>query len=271
MAKKEDVVFDVETKEVSVDVETKEAPAGASHLKMTKLTTSKDGNIFVTINNIMKDLPAIGKDSKNTQQNFWFRGIDAVMNALNPLFTRHGLFVVPHVLEQKREERQTKSGGLLIYSVITVEYTFYALDGSYIRTTIVGEGMDSGDKATNKALSIAYKYACFQVFCIPTEEMVDPDGDSPKPDGKKKSETPKATTSTTDAKGVSNTTTNNEVIELRAEIIKLAKSMGGNANESVAEATTRNVGGNNPNKCDDVEKLKALKSDLENLSKQGGK
>ena len=38
--------------------------------------------------------------------------------------------------------------------------------------------MDSGDKATNKAMAIAFKYACFQVFCIPTEEMKDPDAES---------------------------------------------------------------------------------------------
>ena len=40
--------------------------------------------------------------------------------------------------------------------------------------------MDSGDKATNKAMAIAFKYACFQVFCIPTEEMKDPDGETPE-------------------------------------------------------------------------------------------
>ena len=42
---------------------------------------------------------------------------------------------------------------------------------------VIGEGMDSGDKATNKAMAIAYKYACFQTFCIPTEEMKDPDSE----------------------------------------------------------------------------------------------
>ncbi len=41
--------------------------------------------------------------------------------------------------------------------------------------------MDSGDKASNKALSIAMKYALLQVFCIPTEDAKDPDADSPKP------------------------------------------------------------------------------------------
>ena len=35
--------------------------------------------------------------------------------------------------------------------------------------------MDSGDKATNKAMSAAYKYAALQTFCIPTEGDNDAD------------------------------------------------------------------------------------------------
>jgi len=45
---------------------------------------------------------------------------------------------------------------------------------------VYGEGMDSGDKAYNKAMSIGLKYACFQTFMIPTAS-VDPDGDTPPP------------------------------------------------------------------------------------------
>lgn len=40
--------------------------------------------------------------------------------------------------------------------------------------------MDSGDKSSNKAMSVAFKYACFQALCIPTEEMKDPDGETPE-------------------------------------------------------------------------------------------
>ena len=135
-------------------------------------------NIYETISAVMAEVGAIGKNSKNLQQNFYFRGIDAVMNALNPAFEKYHLFVVPEVLEHTREERQTIKGGTLIYSICRIKYTFFAEDGSNISAVVVGEGMDSGDKATNKAMSIAFKYACFQVFCIPTEEMKDPDAES---------------------------------------------------------------------------------------------
>lgn len=137
-----------------------------------------EGKIYKAITNCMKEIGAIGKNQKNTQQNFMFRGIDAVMNAINPALINNGIFVVPEILEQTREERQSKTGSNLIYSVCTIKYTFYAEDGSNISAVVIGEGMDSGDKATNKAMSIAFKYACFQVFCIPTEEMKDPDAES---------------------------------------------------------------------------------------------
>lgn len=138
-------------------------------------------NIYKAIGEVMKDVGAVGKDSKNPQQGYRYRGIDAVMNALQPAMIKHGIFVVPSVMEEHREERQTSRGGLLIYSVLKIKYTFYAEDGTSIEAIVVGEGMDSGDKATNKALSVGFKYACFQVFCIPTEEMIDPEVDSPEP------------------------------------------------------------------------------------------
>ena len=132
-------------------------------------------NIFESINKVMADIGAVGKNSKNLQQGFMFRGIDAVMNAINPALIKNKVFVVPEILEQIREERVNAKGKTLIYSICKVKYTFYAEDGSSIESIVIGEGMDTGDKATNKAMSIAFKYACFQVFCIPTEEMKDPD------------------------------------------------------------------------------------------------
>lgn len=142
-------------------------------------------NIYQSITAIMEEVPAIGKDKINKQQGFKFRGIDDVMNTLQPLLSRHKVFIVPEILEQTREERQTKTGGNLIYSICKIKYKFYAEDGSSIEAITIGEGMDSGDKATNKAMAIAMKYALFQVFCIPTEEMKDPDAETPEESIKK--------------------------------------------------------------------------------------
>ena len=138
-------------------------------------------NIYEAISRCMEEIGAVGKDAVNKQQGFKYRGIDAVMNAINPALVKNHVFIVPEVLEQQRQERTTNKGAVLIYSICRIKYTFYAEDGSSIEAITVGEGMDSGDKATNKAMAIAFKYACFQVFCIPTEEMKDPDGETPEP------------------------------------------------------------------------------------------
>lgn len=150
-------------------------------------------NIFESINKVMAKIGAVGKDSKNQTQGFMYRGIDAVMNAINPALVENKVFVVPTVLEQTREERTNSKGTTLIYSICKIKFTFYAEDGTSVEAITIGEGMDSGDKATNKAMSIAFKYACFQVFCIPTEEMVDPDAEchevKPKANNNKPQET----------------------------------------------------------------------------------
>ena len=138
-------------------------------------------SIYESIAAIMAEGYTITKDKKNAQQGFKYRGIDDVMNTFFPLLSKHKVFLVPEVLDCRREERQTTKGGNLIYSVLTIRYTFYAEDGSSVSAVVVGEGMDSGDKASNKALAVGMKYAMFQVFCIPTEEMIDPDATTPEP------------------------------------------------------------------------------------------
>lgn len=153
-------------------------------------------NIYESITKVIADCPAIAKDSRNTQGNgYMYRGIDAVMNVFQPLLAKHKIFVVPQVLDTIREERVTSKGANLIYSILRVKYTFFAEDGSFVEAVVQGEGMDSGDKASNKAMSAAFKYAMFQVFCIPTEEMKDSDAETPeesKPIASAKSEVKKA-------------------------------------------------------------------------------
>ena len=139
-----------------------------------------EGKIYKAISQTMKDVGIVGKNDTNQFDHYNFRGIDAVMNALNPAMIKNGIFVVPTVLESTREERQSRKGDTMMYSVLKVKYTFYAEDGSSVESVVVGEAMDRSDKSTNKAMSAAFKYACFQTFCIPTEEMKDADEESPE-------------------------------------------------------------------------------------------
>lgn len=139
--------------------------------------------IYKSIIDVMKKINAIGKDSYNKLQNFKYRGIDDVMNELHGALSDCGVFVVPEVLEENRSTGKSKNGGELFYTRLKIRFTFYAADGSNISAVVIGEAMDSGDKASNKALSIGLKYAMLQVFCIPTEDEKDPDAQSPQPQG----------------------------------------------------------------------------------------
>ena len=131
--------------------------------------------IFEAINGVMRDVGAVGKTQENTFDKYKFRGIDAVMNALYPAMTKNKVFVTPTVLDMQREDRASRDGKTMMYTVLTVKYTFYTEDGSSVDCVVVGEAMDRSDKSTNKAMSAAFKYACFQTFCIPTDEMQDAD------------------------------------------------------------------------------------------------
>ena len=101
---------------------------------------------------------------------------------LNPALAKNGVVIFPNILEVEKVEKTSKSGTVMVFTTVKVEYTFYcAEDGSSIKTIFYGEGSDTGDKSINKAMSAAMKYACFQVFCIPTENLNDDaDGHTPE-------------------------------------------------------------------------------------------
>lgn len=135
-------------------------------------------SVYKTINAVQADLArsGIGKDSTNTFDNYKFRGIDAVYNALAPLLAKHGLCILPRMLTRTVDERTSAKGGALFYVTVEAEFDFVcAEDGSKHTIRTFGEAMDRGDKATNKAMSAAYKYAAFQAFAIPTEGDNDAD------------------------------------------------------------------------------------------------
>lgn len=142
------------------------------------MTNTKPKTVYQAIVACSADIAETGisKDRKNVQQGYIFRGIDDVYNAMAPILSKHGLVILPRVLNRNVIERMNKSGGALFYTTIEVEFDFISADdGSKHIVKTYGEAMDSGDKSTNKAMSAAYKYACMQAFCIPTEGDNDAD------------------------------------------------------------------------------------------------
>lgn len=130
------------------------------------------GAIYRAIPAIMAEVGHIAKGRQATEggPRYKYRGVDDFYAALQPLLAKHGVFVAPHVLEQKREERPTKAGGVMTYTILSVRFVFWAADGSSVECVTVGEAMDTSDKSSNKAMSAAMKYAFILTFSIPTDD-----------------------------------------------------------------------------------------------------
>ena len=134
--------------------------------------------VYSAIAAVMAELAkeGIAKDRSNSQQGYKFRGIDDMYNALSPVLSRHHLCMLPRILTREVTERQTQKGNALFYVTVEAEFDLISSeDGSKHTVRTFGEAMDSADKATNKAMSAAYKYAAMQAFCIPTEGDNDAD------------------------------------------------------------------------------------------------
>ncbi len=141
--------------------------------------------IYKKMSQVMKEIGPVTKDQKNVAQGFKFRGIDQFVNALHPALVRNGVFMSPECVKESHElkevVRSNGKAGVDKHVSILMNYHFYAEDGSKVTIgPIPAEGLDSGDKATNKALSAALKYALIQTFSIPTEDMAEADLDSPE-------------------------------------------------------------------------------------------
>lgn len=134
--------------------------------------------VYQAISGVQMALAKLGieKVQENKFDKYKFRGIDDIYNALSPLLAKNKLCILPRVINRTVEERKSQKGGALFYVTVEAEFDFVAAsDGSKHTVKIFGEAMDRSDKATNKAMSSAYKYACFQTFCIPTEGDNDAD------------------------------------------------------------------------------------------------
>lgn len=136
--------------------------------------------VYKAIAAITADLAKVGiaKTDENKFDGYKYRGIDSVYNALASRLANHLLCVLPRVLSRDVVERTSSKGGQLIHTTLDVEFDLVsAVDGSKHTIRAIGEAQDRSDKSVNKAMTAAYKYAMFQLFCIPTEGD-DADADS---------------------------------------------------------------------------------------------
>jgi len=133
-------------------------------------TPTHPKTIHQALADVMRAVSPIAKLGRNSAQGFNFRGIDQVYNALHAPLADAGVFIVPEILGIERSEVATRSGGTMNHVVVTVKYHFVGPAGDEVVAVVAGEAADSGDKAISKAMSMAFKYAAFQVFSIPLGE-----------------------------------------------------------------------------------------------------
>ena len=131
-------------------------------------------NIYAALSSVMTDVLAVRKTGRNTDQNYSFRGVDAVVNAVGPVLRKHHVLLLPELLDVSYRDVRTSRDKPAREVTVRVRYTFIGPAGDKIEVTVPGESMDNGDKGTAKAMSVAYRIALLQALCIPTDEP-DPD------------------------------------------------------------------------------------------------
>jgi hypothetical protein len=131
---------------------------------------SNKPTIFEAFAAAMAEVQAVRKGDRNQQQGYSFRGIDAVVNAVGPVFRKHGIVPIPHKSEARYRDVQTSTGKPSRECTVTVTYRFYGPAGDFIEAEVPGESMDFGDKGAPKAMSVAFRIALLQALCIPTDE-----------------------------------------------------------------------------------------------------
>lgn len=135
-------------------------------------------SVAVAFAAVMAEVQSVGKDGTNTTQNYSFRGIDGVMNAVGPALRKHGVIITPRLLASNYRDVEVGRNRTLMREVtVEVEYTIRGPLGDVIVGSAPGEAMDSGDKGTAKAMSVAYRTFLLQALTIPTHQP-DPDEQS---------------------------------------------------------------------------------------------
>jgi hypothetical protein len=125
---------------------------------------------------VMARVGYVQKEESNNLS-YSFASEPAFIRAIRPHMVDEGLYIRPVRMEEIGTDTFQAKSGATINSrrVLVVWQIVHAPSGTSIEISTIGEGMDVGDKATNKAMTVAYKYALRQTFLIETGD--DPDYD----------------------------------------------------------------------------------------------
>jgi hypothetical protein len=132
--------------------------------------------VFVAWGRVMRDVAGIGKNSLYNQSGtrYNFRGVDAMINAFGPASREHGIIVVPHRVEPAHAPATSKGGSAMRETTTVVTWRVYGPKGDFFEGQSEGESLDTGDKGTAKAQSVALRVFLIAAGLVPTDEK-DPD------------------------------------------------------------------------------------------------
>lgn len=132
---------------------------------------------------VKEEVGAVDKGGFNAGQKFKFRGVDQVVNAVAGALARNGVIVFPVDVHTDYTERTNAKGGAVVDARVRATYRWVGPEGDFVDAMVVAEGRDMADKATAKAMSVAYRICILQTLSLPTDDP-DPDSEYPEVPGK---------------------------------------------------------------------------------------
>lgn len=127
---------------------------------------------------VRKEIRAIGKGDKYEEgrTRYNYRGADTVVQYFGPITIKHGVNVIPFKTETTYGSKQTKSGSTMRECSVTVTWHIVGPKGDILVAQTAGEALDTSDKSTTKAQTVALRNLLLNGGLIPTNDR-DPDAD----------------------------------------------------------------------------------------------
>lgn len=125
---------------------------------------------------VRKDVRAIAKGEQYNGggTRFNFRGVDTVVNTFGPVTLKHGVNVLPTRVDAEYRDTTTSKGNKMRECTVRVSWLIVGPKGDTLALQTQGEALDSADKGTAKAQSVALRVLLLTGGLTPTHDK-DPD------------------------------------------------------------------------------------------------
>ena len=141
-------------------------------------------NLSAKIAAVSAEIGAIKKGGHNTEQHFDFIEYAVVSGKLRTLFEKHGVAVVPEVVDYTMDEIQSRSGKVGYHYILKMHFTVINTEDTSdkIESNWLCEAIDYGDKGINKAETSGLKYYLMRLLNISEKGDSDHEADKETPE-----------------------------------------------------------------------------------------